>query len=638
MKNRLIYLLILILAAGGIYWYAKSRPTNVIAADTTIKGDYEVKKGEKTVLQNGSTLTVEGNFTVKGKLSCDGGPLQVVVKGNLRVEDEVGCQAKAGEAEKAAGEAAGAGIRIVAQGGVVFSENSRITSDGDVQIVESEGLLAKTSEAVEKLYQETGNDSGAGQRIGPFTGENETAAVRSIISGASQRRNGWLWLLGITSAKAAGNTVVVGGKVVVATPPPGVKRIVVFNFPGATGLEIKNFELTGPNGRSGADDKGKSCTAKGKDGEDAFRFLATAGNMTVNNFTLNLGSGGKGGDAETTKNCDPGTATGGAGGKSGNFKMIAANEFKITGAFVINPGKGGAGGTATAYGKDGGPSEKGGDAIATGGKGADNKKQLAIVGDIAGTNNVQVGSVYGGDGGSAAAKPGKGGDGIGCGKPGGPGGNGTATGGKGGKASVVLAGGVGRTPGAEDVGGKGGDADSYGAQAGKGGDCGPEGPGGNGGKGGDAKSTKGAGGEGTTSSGQDGAVKNETGGNGGNGGDGCPEGSGGKGGVGNPPGTDGKPGKNLCKPPVRQPSQTTPPETPPPTQSTKTIPVIEYQGKYLPVQQLIVESEVGCGAAHWHAAEGVVRATDGTYVPDPGPPCGYGKQSEKPVLQVQVHQ
>ncbi|TSC82783.1 MAG: hypothetical protein G01um101420_141 [Parcubacteria group bacterium Gr01-1014_20] len=64
------------------------------------------------------------------------------------------------------------------------------------------------------------------------------------------------------------------------------------------------------------------------------------------------------------------------------------------------------------------------------------------------------------------------------------------------------------------------------------------------------------------------------------------------------------------------------------------IEVIEYKGKYLPVGQLIIEDEVGCGAEHWHAAQGVVTATDGTKVSDPGPQCGYGKVKDKPVKKV----
>lgn len=67
---------------------------------------------------------------------------------------------------------------------------------------------------------------------------------------------------------------------------------------------------------------------------------------------------------------------------------------------------------------------------------------------------------------------------------------------------------------------------------------------------------------------------------------------------------------------------------------TPMITVIEYNGKYLPTSQLIVESEIGCGADHWHAASGVVTATDGSQVPDPGPQCGYGKVEDRPSMNI----
>jgi len=70
------------------------------------------------------------------------------------------------------------------------------------------------------------------------------------------------------------------------------------------------------------------------------------------------------------------------------------------------------------------------------------------------------------------------------------------------------------------------------------------------------------------------------------------------------------------------------------SQTDETIKVIEYGGKHLPIDQLIIEDETGCGAEHWHAASGVVKATDGADVVDPGPQCGYGKVSEKPVIEV----
>ncbi len=63
---------------------------------------------------------------------------------------------------------------------------------------------------------------------------------------------------------------------------------------------------------------------------------------------------------------------------------------------------------------------------------------------------------------------------------------------------------------------------------------------------------------------------------------------------------------------------------------TRIIKVISYNGKLLPVDQLIIEDEEGCGADHWHAARGVVTATDGSHVPDPGPQCGYGKVRDLP--------
>ncbi len=63
---------------------------------------------------------------------------------------------------------------------------------------------------------------------------------------------------------------------------------------------------------------------------------------------------------------------------------------------------------------------------------------------------------------------------------------------------------------------------------------------------------------------------------------------------------------------------------------------ILYGGKYLPLDQLIIENERGCGADHYHAKQGVVRATDGTFVSDPGPQCGYGKVSERPTVEVEA--
>lgn len=628
-KKLVLGAVVILLILVGLWWQ-RSVNTEVLAQDTTVDGDFRVEAGKRLAFEKGTVLTVKGNLDIAGKIEGD----------------EMG-------------------VAIVA-GSVSMGRDAKINSEGNVQIVQSWEFLATTDEEVNKLYEEAGNASGTGIRVGPLSSDGEevsradsdskTQSPKTASVSAKSSHNFSL----IPKARAQGlPPIVISGKVVVATPPAGVRRIVVFYFPDNGNIEIKDFELEGPDGRDGQSSKGESCNAKGADGEDAFRFMAIADNLTVNNFTLKLGSGGRGGDAETTKDCDPGVATSGRGGKSGNFKMIAAQGFQITGSFVVVPGRGGNGGEATAYGKDGqGPGEKGGDATATGGRGADNKKALSIAGTVAGVANVQFASSYGGDGGDATADPGKGGDGKGCSSNGGPGGKGTATAGRGGDASLTVAGGASRTPEAEDRGGDGGDANSHGGYGGVGGSCGPDGPGGNGGNGGDAKSKLGKGGIGKTSNGNDGVVSDETGGNGGNGGDGCPEGQGGKGGAGNPPGKDGVPGKNLCVSPktdtgtMTTPPQppVTPPPTPPSTGSGSTPPasttpppgagrpvqVIQYNGKYLPVDQLIVEDEAGCGATHYHAAEGAVLATDGSSVPDPGPQCGYGKVSQQPVITVQV--
>jgi len=641
MKNRLglIALAVIIVGAVGI-WYFTKRPTDVISADTTINGDYTVESGQRYLLRSGATLTVEGSLTIDGSMSCEDGPLRLVVHGDLSINDELRCETNASQN----------GIRIVAGESVNISGDAEIVSNGSVQFAESEGLLATSDAEIEALYQDAATDTGTGPRVGPLSDEGTAVtsfpAVKSRIS-KSGRIN--IFDL-IPSAQATSHTVVLGGRITVPTPPPGVRQVIVFNFPTAVGAEIRNLELTGPDGRAGEDDKGNGCTARGKDGEDAFRFLAYAGNLTVNNFTLTMGSGGKGGDAETTKDCDPGTATGGKGGKGGNFKMVAGNEFQITGAFVVNPGKGGAGGAAIAHGKDGGSSEKGGDATATGGAGADNNKKLGVEGSVAGTENVQIGSLDGGPGGDATANPGKGGDGLAC-KPGGPGGKGTATGGKGGDAKLILAGSAVRAQGATDSGGDGGDAKTHGGNGGKGGDC-PDGAGGNGGDGGSATAKFGIGGKAEVS-GFDGGKLDETGGNGGNGGNGCPEGKGGKGGTGNPPGKDGTDGKKIC-PTSEEQSQTAPPDSEidqPPvqdggqTEGKVKVDVIQYQSKYIPIASQIhkepghtADPSRSCPEEHWHSFEGIVMTTDNAQVYEPADPCGFGYTSDHPVMQVEVAQ
>ncbi len=646
--------LIILILGGSFYFYPGGNET-VYNADTVIDGPLTLAPSDTIVLLRGATLHVKGDLTVGGEIVCKGGALALTVDGALIVEGALRC--------------AEGDIAAVVKGPVAFAKSADVTSEGSVQIVDDAAKLAQTDAEVEAIFNETGEDSGAGTRIGPMIEGGKVGSGISISSGASLANvpARFFGLVNVAEAQEArdkdGNVisgVVISGVWTIGTggaPPAGVdvqtpdkkiKKIILnFDFGKDGNVALKNFHLVGPKGRSGESDEGKSCNARGKDGEDAFRFRVQARNITLDEFRLELGDGGDGGSAETTKDCDPGVAKGGKGGEAGNFKMTAEGKIQIK-SFHIVPGRGGSGGSAIAHGKDGLPAcpgTKGGDATATGGDGGKNKKELAARGAVSGIGNVTIDAVVGGVGGDATANPGKGGNGVACKCNGGAGGKGTATAGTGGDASLS---GIAGT----SEGGDGGDADSRGGLGGNGGSCKVNEPtGGNGGKGGDAKSTFGKGGAAQTK-GTDGDVKDETGGNGGNGGDGCGPGNGGKGGAGKPPGKDGAKGKLVCTADEPKTAPDTgagvvPGGTPTSggtgggtggqtsgASAQSQIKVIQYQGKYLPVGQLIVEDEVGCGAEHWHAAEGIVVATDGSQVFDPGPQCGFGKVRDLPVQEV----
>ena len=670
-KKYLVGGVALILIILGIWWFSEQGP-EVITGVKKVEGDYTVNTD--IVLKDGAKLDVSGTLTIEKEITCDGGGIEFAAGDGVRVNGTLLCNRE------------DAGIIIVSKKDIEFGETAHVESTGGVQIAHVEEDIVRDEAKRDQLYDDVLVPTDGKPRIGPLT-EAARANVRetAILDGKEYRTMPEGFRI-IRTAHAQtprdkeGNeipNVIIGGtwRIGGGTPPPSgvdvptpgkkIKKILLnFNFGPNGNAEFRNFHLVGPDGRDGEPDQGKSCNARGGKGEDAFRMRVAARNITIAKFRLELGSGGDGGPAETLKDCDPGIAKGGDGGEAGNFKMIAEEGIVIQ-SFEIVPGAGGSGGEAIAKGRDGKPmcpGEKGGDATATGGKGGDNKKELSATGAVTGISNVTIAEVIGGYGGDGIAEPGKGGDGSACGCNGGMGGKGTATGGNGGMATIKIQGGGGTA-----VGGDGGDADSVGGTGGNGGSCGPDRTGGNGGKGGDAKSKEGKAGKGTSSDGTDGAIRQEKGGDGGNGGDGCKEGKGGSGGKGNPNGAPGKDGKNLCIVPAKpgtaidpgtktDKKETTPScppdsffdvfielcvpkktETTPPPQ-TKKIQAIQYQGKYLPRDQLIIENEAGCGADHWHAAQGIVISTDNSLVEDPGPQCGFGKVSSVPIIETFVPQ
>jgi len=515
------WIIVIAVIVGGVWYFVSGGvETTTITSDTTIDGDYVVEEGQRIVLMDGASLAVEGNTIVRGEIS---GP---------------------------------DGVALVLAGNVVFEESSLISSGGSVQIVSRHEDLLTTQELIDAAFDEAGEDSGTGPRVGPIVPDGgSVSAAGNWDPKRVTLADKAVALITQSAEKAYAQEeepdveVDISGKIDLsdadAEDKKKRKKIVLISFPASAGkvqMNFKNLNFISPqNTPKGTDDLNNSCNAKGENGADGLRLRAEAWGIDINNVTIQLTKGGDGGDATTKEDCDPGVAVGGKGGDSGNMKFTATGRLVISGAFHIIPGKSGNGGNANATGKDGGPGENGGDADATGGNGADNDKKLAVEGNVVGTDNITVDELFGGNGGVATATGGKGGDNAGCGKNGGKGGGATAKGGKGGDASLVIFG----TPSPVfDVGGNGGDANANAGAGGKGGDCDSKGAGGDGGDGGDASDTEGKGGTGDTN-GTDGTAAS-IGGDGGNGGNGCPEGAGGAGGKGDTPGNDGEDGKNLC--------------------------------------------------------------------------------------------
>lgn len=68
--------------------------------------------------------------------------------------------------------------------------------------------------------------------------------------------------------------------------------------------------------------------------------------------------------------------------------------------------------------------------------------------------------------------------------------------------------------------------------------------------------------------------------------------------------------------------------------ATRTIQVIIFQQKQIPLNQLYVGTGSDCDSPHYHATTGVVTALDGTKITDPEG-CGFGKLKDTQVLTVQ---
>ncbi len=618
--NKKIWIGVVVVALIGVAFYLlQGGEKSVYTSDTTIRGNYAIASDKHIILKNSARLTVEGDMTVDGTLSCNGGFLSLVVLGKLKVNGKLFCTLD----EHSNSAPPNMALTLIGKH-IEFSKEAEVAANGHVMIVSDVNDVLESEQSIERVWSETGEDTGDGARIGPFVASNPTRKI--VTSGNDDGMTSDVEFI-LRGNWHIGDGAQLSSGLIAPSLPNNIPIDLFYVNTGARGaLRLVDLTFSGPLGSSGSDDLGASCKARGAPGAVGARFRAVAEHMYINNTSIHLGSGGNGGGAETASNCDSAEALGGNGGGAGNIKLTAATTIAVNDLNII-PGKGGNGGNARAIGKNGidaCPGTGGTSANAVAGKGSDNRASLAVAGMVSSVDNIRVGRIDGGIGGRAYAQGGGGGAGTACGCKGGSGGNASAKAGDGGDTLVSLPHGT-----AEAHGGDGGDATARAGAGGSGGKCadtsgvGSVEQGGVGGVGGKGDASAGKGGGGTTARGDDGKTVDRRGGVGGNGGDACAPGIGGQGGLGFPVGDNGHDGTALC---VSTTTTTVVPVTIP------MIKAILFHNKYLPVDQLMVSDLAGCGESYWHSISGQVTATDGSVVTDTLLACDFGKTKETSVI------
>lgn len=452
-----------------------------------IEGDFSVGR-RPVVMADGAELTVNGALTIDGRLGCKDGPLKVTVADTLTVHGDLICNRTIAGSDSLL---APDGIALVVGASSEFTASSRVATNGQVQIVGQASDLLSAAE-LNEAFDEVLTDVADGPQFGPLA-PSESAAPptegNTVRTKPTTRRNSLPTrvLAGSGTARVhaqdpvqrfrLGGTLYVGSwkkklpkTIDVEKIDKGIKRVIVRAYFPNGDVEFQDKTVIyAPDGQNGPDFSGgcdvnvpEQESEADKKARDAMRMMVQARTITIGEVDLYMGDGGRGGNATTDKDCDPGKAIAGQGGQSGNFRMAASvnGAFKITGPFRIHPGRGGDGGVATAYGrrgKDGEVGEGGKAAIATGGIGADNIKILRARG-VAGLENIYVDSLYGGNGGDGIAIPGDGGNSSKCDVKGGLPGAGGAVGGAGGIARLDYPGAVQNLSGAQDIDGSAGRA------------------------------------------------------------------------------------------------------------------------------------------------------------------------------------
>ncbi len=619
MKKKIWLGILVVALIGSAFYVSRGGEKSVYTSDTTIRGNYAVASDKHIILKNNARLTVEGDMTVDGMISCDGGSLSLVVLGKLKVNGRLYCALDEHSSPTVPNM-----VLALTSKHIEFGKDAEVAGNGHVTIIGDANDSLENEQSIERFFNETGEDTGNGARVGPLV-TDEPSKKTTTTNGSGDTTSDTEFILRGKWHIGDGAQLTSDLSVPLLLNNVPLDLFYVNASPQGT-LTVEDLTFSGPLGSAGKDDSNANCSAKGQDGASGARFRAIAGNMSLTNSIIHLGSGGKGGNAKTKVDCDRATAVGGNGGLPGNIKLTAMNLLTVKRLTII-PGKGGNGGDSQAHGENGidaCPATQGGIANATAGKGSDNKAALSVSGGVVGVENITLGRVDGGTGGRAIATAGDGGNGNECGCKGGLGGDAKAEAGDGGNTLVSLPVGT-----AEAHGGDGGDTNSHAGTGGAGGNCtdrsgvGEAQHGGQGGGGGRGEASAGKGGAGTTARGNSGKTVDRSGGKGGKGGEACAPGQGGLGGVGFPVGDNGQDGNSLC---VKATPQATAPSTMP------MIKAILFHGKYLPINQLTTSDLSGCGETYWHSIRGQVTATDGYVVTDTLLACDFGKVKETAVI------
>ncbi|HEV8600156.1 MAG TPA: hypothetical protein VGQ69_12400 [Gemmatimonadales bacterium] len=475
-------------------------------ANTSLSGTrsfstVNIPAGVTVTMTGNLTLNATGAVTIAGSLVGDCVALTLNADGALTMSGTLSNGCTGAPASLPA-------ITLVGKGGYTFNGAANVVAAGDVTITDDP--TATDADFAPALLRRDGPPASIGVpcNYAVFSGSASPAtAVPNGVAGSPNGvdgRDGSTWTL---RCKGGGD------------------------------INVGTLSLTGQHGGNGGDGTHSSTTAAvskgGKGGKGGTVKIQTRGSLGIGTASITTGNGGNGGSANADGSSGQGgtagasaDATGGGGGAPGLFTATAGAGISIGGTLQI--GKGGRGGNATAIGGNGHdapacPPAAGGPATATAGAGGSTPdKTLTAGGSVIG--GLAVSGGVPGDGGNAEATAGKGGKGAQTCKPGGNGGDPTARGGDGGNGDL-------RNLNGNKVanGGNGGSMKVTNARGGDGwSDClaQPFEAGGVGGTGGTTRGNNGKGGTGLLP-GAAGAITYNVVSDGGNGGAGLPPGAGG---------------------------------------------------------------------------------------------------------------